>query len=216
MKRERILSRWALLMAGDTGPILAGCEGLSAQRTSTPLVEFDLDTMTVVTASGRPYRLVGPSEPGYALSAFHSLWDAGDTPVRVVSPEDAVRLITEKGNKPFEFTPEEQARLDLARLRHTAAQIVRQMRVLDLDEHQAAQRSGLTLDQMHGLLEHDLSRIAALEADQAFVRLVGTAYGWVRTADNDDAEIIPWGSGNVWEDLGLPDPEDDDDREPKP
>lgn len=120
MKRERILFRWAFLMAGDTGPVIAGCEGMSVQRTSTPLVELDLDTMTAVTASGRPYRLLGPSEPGYALNAFHSLWDAGDTDIIVVSPWDAVRLIREKGNKPFSFTAEEQARLDLARLQHTA------------------------------------------------------------------------------------------------
>src|SRR5690606_5318809 len=116
---------------------------------------------------GRPYRLVGDMEPGYALNAFHSLWDAGDTPVTAVSPEEAVVLIRKQGNSPFDFTPEEQARLDLARLRHTAAQMARQMRVMDLDERQAALRSGLTLDQLRGLLEHDLDRVSALAADQA-------------------------------------------------
>lgn len=191
MKRERILSRWALLMIGDTGPILAGCEDFEVQRTSTPLVEFDPETLTGVTASGRPYRLVGEMEPGYALNAFHSLWDAGDTPVTAVSPEEAVALIRTKGNRPFDFTPDEQARLDLARLRHTAAQMAHQMRIMDLDEKAAASRSGLTLDQLRGLFEHDLNRVSALDADQAFVRLVGTAHGWVRPADNDDRELKP-------------------------
>ena len=130
-------------------------------------------------------------------------------------PKEAVRLITEKGNRPFAFTEEYQAQLDLARLRHTAAQMAHQMRVMDIDEPQVARRSGLSLDQLRGLLEHDLSRVSALEADQAFVRLVGTAYGWVRPAPDEDEEIVPWGSGNVWEDLGRPDPEDDD-QEPKP
>lgn len=216
-KSERVLTRWALLMAGESGPILAGAEGMGTHRTSTPLVIFDSRTLRGVTASGRPYRLMGPSEPGYAMMVFHSLWDAGGAVVRVVSPEEAVRLIAEKGNRFFDFTPEEQARLDLARLRHTAAQMAYQMRVMDLDERQAALRSGLTLDQLRGLLERDLNRVSALDADQAFVQLVGTAYGWVRPApDDDEEEIVPWGSGNIWEDLGLPDPDEDEDEEPKP
>jgi len=190
-KTERVLSKWALLMVGDTGPILAGAEGMGTHRTSTPLVEFDPVALHGVTASGRPYRLTGPSEPGYAMMVFHSLWDAGGAVVRVVSPEEAVRLIAEKGNRPFDFTPEEQARLDLARLRHTAAQMAHQMRIMDLDEKAAASRSGLTLDQLRGLFEHDLNRVSALDADQAFVRLVGTAHGWVRHADNDDREPKP-------------------------
>jgi len=214
-KTERLLSRWALLMASESGPILAGAEGMGTHRTSTPLVVFDSRTLRGVTASGRPYRLMGPSEPSYALNVFHSLWDAGEAVVRVVSPEEAVRLIAENGNRFFDFTAEEQARLDLARLRHTAAQMAYQMRVMDLNEGHAARRSGLTLEQLRGLLEHDLNRVSALDADQAFVRLVGTAYGWVRPAP-DDEEIVPWGSGNIWEDLDLPDPEEDDNQEPKP
>lgn len=216
MKRERVLARWALLMAGESGPILAGEEGMGTHRTSTPLVVFDSRTLRGVTASGRPYRLLGPSEPGYALNAFHSLWDTGDAVVRVVSPEEAVRLIAAKGNKFFDFTPEKKAQLDVAKLRHTAAQMSYQMRVMDLDEQEAAARCGLTLEQMRGLLEHDLSRITAGRADQAFVTLVGTAFGWVRPAPDNDEEIIPWGSGNIWEDLGIPDPDEDEDKEPKP
>lgn len=216
MKTQRVLSRWGILMAGESGPVLAGEEGLGIHRTSTPLVTFDARTLRGVTASGRPYRLVGPPEPGYALMAFHSLWDAGDAIVRVVAPEEAVCLIADKGNTFFSFTEEEEARLELIKLRHTAAQMAYQMRVMDLNEAQAAARCGLTLEQLRSVLEHDLSQIAADRADQAFVQLVGTAHGWVRPADNDDEKIEPWGSGNVWEDLGLPNPEDDDDKEPKP
>lgn len=73
MKTQRSLGRWGILMIGDIGPILAGCEGLEIRRTSTPLVELDPFRLTGTTASGRPYRLVGVSEPGYALMAFHSL-----------------------------------------------------------------------------------------------------------------------------------------------
>lgn len=73
MKPERILSRWGLLMVAEHGPILAGHEGHGVYRTSTPLVSFDPDRGTGVTASGRPYRLVGGADHGYALMAFHSL-----------------------------------------------------------------------------------------------------------------------------------------------
>lgn len=102
-KMERVLSRRGILMAGDSGPVLAGCEDFETHRTSTALVEFDPFRLTGVTASGRPYRLVGEPEPGYALNAFHLLWDAGDTPVRVVTPAEAVVIIQQEGNKPHVF-----------------------------------------------------------------------------------------------------------------
>lgn len=60
MEAVRVLSRWALLMAGESGPILAGCEGLEVRRTSRPLVQLDPVALRGVTASGRPYRLKGP------------------------------------------------------------------------------------------------------------------------------------------------------------
>jgi len=113
-KRERILSRWGFVMAGGSGPVLAGEEGLGMHRTSTPLVSFDADTMTGVTASGRPYRLAGEHEPGYALSVFHSLWDADGVDVRIVGLEEALVLI--EGNKPFAFSPEELVGLPVEKL----------------------------------------------------------------------------------------------------
>ncbi|MBZ9798723.1 XRE family transcriptional regulator [Mesorhizobium sp. ES1-4] len=196
-------------MAGHIGPILAGCEDLEIRRTSTPLVEFDPFRLTAVTASGRPYRLVGDPEPGYALIAFHSLWNASDAEVRVVSPAEAVALIAKQGNAPFEHTPAEQARLDLKKLRHLAAQTRMQITVMGIAEDEAARRAGLSVDELRGLLSADPSWVSADRADQAFVRLVGTAYRWVRDdiiIPDPDADSFPMGSsGNIFRDLGFPD-----------
>ena len=126
-KSERVLSRWGLLMVGKHGPIIAGCQDMEIRRTSTPLVTFDPETLTGVTASGRPYRLVGEPEPGYALGAFHSLWDAGETPVRVISPAEAFVMVEREGNRPVEFTPEQQVRLERLKLRLLAAQMAHQI-----------------------------------------------------------------------------------------
>jgi hypothetical protein len=191
MKTERILSRWGLLMVGRTGPILAGCEGMEVRRTSTSLVSFDAFRLTGTTASGRPYRLVGESEPGYALAAFRSLWDAGGTVVRVVTPAEAVAIIGRHGNKPFERSATEQAKLDQRRLDHIAAQTRMQIIALELDIETAARRAGLEVDQMRALLEAELSHITADAADQAFVRLVGTEYGWIRDDQGSDDEDVP-------------------------
>lgn len=187
MKTERILSRWGLLMIGSTGPILAGCEGMEIRRTSTPLVGFDPFRMTGTTASGRPYRLVGEPEPSYALMAFHSLWDAGDTDVRVVTPAEAVAIIARKGNRSFSRTEEEQAAIDQQRLDHISGQMRMQINALELDVETAARRVGLEADQMHALLEADISRITVDEADAAFVGLVGRAYGWI--GDDPEADM---------------------------
>lgn len=178
MKTERVLSRWGIIMAGDSGPIFAGCEDLEIRRTSTPLVEFDPFTLQGVTASGRPYRLVGEPEPSHALSVFHSLWDAGDRIVRVVSPAEASVIVRKKGNKPFTFDEAERLRLEKMKITFLSGQVVRQMWMHDLNEEQAADRSGLSLAKLQALLEHDPSRISADEADSAYVRLVGTASGW--------------------------------------
>lgn len=162
-------------MIGESGPILAGCEGLEVRRTSTPLVQFNPSQLLGLTASGRPYRLVGEPEPQYALVAFHSLWKAGDTKVRVVTPAEAVVLIERNGNRPFERTPEEQAKVDQEKLDYLAAQTRMQFNVLEISIETAARRAGLSIDQMDGLLLADLSRISADEADRAFVTLVGSA-----------------------------------------
>jgi hypothetical protein len=155
-------------MVADRGPILAGHEGGGVYRTSTPLVSFDPDRGKGVTASGRPYRLVGGADHGYALMAFHSLWDAGDTEVRIVSPDEAVALIKANGNAPFRHTVEEQARIDGLKLRHLSAEVRGQMTALGVDEAEAARICKLTADQMRAILESDLSRVSAEEADTAF------------------------------------------------
>lgn len=172
MKNERVLSRWGMLMIGCTGPILAGCEGMEIRRTSTPLVELDPNRMTGVTASGRPYRLVGEPEPQYALMAFHSLWNADNDEVRVVSLAEAVALIAQMGNRPFVRSPEEQADIDQQRLDHLAPQMLMQLRSMEIDAETAARRAGLTMEQLHALLQADMTLIGADEADAAFVRLM--------------------------------------------
>lgn len=187
-KNERVLSRWGLLMVGKSGPILAGCEDMEIQRTSTPLVSLDPFRLTAVTASGRTYRLIGEPEPRYALNAFHLLWNAGRAEVRVLTPAEAVAIIKKNGNQPFAFDEEERLRLDLKKISYLSDQFVRQMRLLDLDEAEAARRSGLSLEKLQALLEHDPARVTGDEADAAFVRLVGTAYGWGRPADENEDE----------------------------
>jgi len=188
-KSTRSLSRWALLMAGETGPILAGCEGFSIRRTSTPLVSFDPETGTGLTSTGRPYQLHGDPEPGYALSAFHSLWDAGDVEIKVVSPEEAVAIIKKKGNEPFRHSAEEQADLDEQKIRHLSVQASAHIVSRGLDETEAARRAGLSADEFKALLAADPSGISADRADQAFVRMVGIDSGGIR--DGDEKEQAP-------------------------
>lgn len=190
-KSTRDLSRWALLMAGDSGPILAGCEGFSIRRTSTPLVSFDPATGEGVTASGRPYKLHGDPEPGYALSAFHSLWDAGDVEIKVVSPEEAVAIIKEKGNAPFRHSETEQASLDEQKLKHLSGQAYMHIVTAGLDETEAARRAGLSAEELKALLAADSSRISADRADQAFVRMVGIASGWIKDEDDKEPASTP-------------------------
>ncbi len=189
-KRERILSRWGFVMADGSGPVLAGEEGLGMHRTSTPLVSFDADAMTGVTSSGRPYRLAGAPEPGYALSVFHSLWVADGVDVRIVGLEEALVLI--EGNEPFAFPPEEQARLDGLKLRHLAQSVASQMRIQDLSVGEAAAIASLPADRLRALLEHDMSGITPDEADRALSALVARLWGY-RT-----------GIGSIFRDLGLP------------
>ena len=190
-KRERILSRWGFVMAGGSGPVLAGEEGLGMHRTSTPLVSFDADTMTGVTASGRPYRLAGEHEPGYALSVFHSLWDADGVDVRIVGLEEALVLI--EGNKPFAFSPEEQARLDDMKIRHLSQSVASQLRIQDLSKEEAAEIVGLPVEKLQALLEHDASGITPDEADRVLTALVAKLWGY-RTGNavaraKDDAAV---------------------------
>jgi hypothetical protein len=174
MKAERILSRWSLVMLDGRGPILAGSEGGGVFRTSTALVSFDAEAGTGVTASGRPYRLVGGADHSYALGAVHTLWGRNGLEARIVSPDEAVALIAAKGNMPFQRAPEEQAGIDGLKLRHISAEVHVQMISAGIDEAEAARVCGLTEDQVRGILEADLSKISVDEADAAFVTLTQT------------------------------------------
>jgi hypothetical protein len=139
------------------------------------LVSFDPDRGTGVTASGRPYRLVGGADHGYALMAFHSLWDVGDAEVRVVSPDEAVALVEAKGNAPFRRTAEEEARIDGLKLQHFSREIRAQMLASGIDGAETARICRLTEDQFQGILDCDLSKISVDEADAAFVTLTRAA-----------------------------------------
>ena len=64
------LSRWGILRLSDRrGLYLSGAEDGKYRRVSSAMVDLDPVALTVVTASGRRYRLIGASEPGYAASA---------------------------------------------------------------------------------------------------------------------------------------------------
>ncbi|MCK5745255.1 MAG: hypothetical protein KAH44_03535, partial [Oricola sp.] len=120
-KTVRTLDRWVLVMAGDRGPILAGRDPFGADyRTSTPLIVFDLEAGAALTASGRPYRVIGPSDPRYALEALRALWNANGVDVRVVEVDEAVRLIAR--NRPFAKSAAEQAEMDAWKLPRVASQ----------------------------------------------------------------------------------------------
>lgn len=174
MKTERILHRWALLVAGGIGPFLAGQEGL-LMRTSTPLVDFDAETLTGVTASGRPYRLAEQSDPGYALHAFHSLWNAGDAEVRVLSPAEAAAMLAEKPNSPFDHTSEEQAELDAMRLAALAGDIRLHAALAFLAEPELAELTGLPFEAVERLMARERDALRGVcpdDAEKALERLV--------------------------------------------
>lgn len=166
MKSERILRRWALLTAGNVGPFLAGQEGV-LMRTSTPLVSFDANSLTGITASGRPYRLAEDADPNYALNAFHSLWDAGDADVRVLSPEEAAAMLAERPNDPFDHTPEEQADLDAMKLAALAGDIRLQAVLAFLAEPDLADLTGLPVESVERLLAREPDALHGVSPDDA-------------------------------------------------
>lgn len=168
MKTERHLVRWGLLLINGTGPILSGEDPHGAEfRTSTALVEFDPDEGTGVTASGRPYRLHGPADPGYALKALHALWRVGkEVDVVVLSPDEAMRFVS--GNKPIERTPEEQAASDTRRFRHIVSEIRLQMLTQGMDADDTADLVGIDADRLRSLLDGNADGWTVDEADAAF------------------------------------------------
>jgi hypothetical protein len=169
MKPARTLIRYGLVALNGGGPYLAGLQDHGGRRTSTPLVELDLAAGTAVTASGRPYVLQGQPDAAFglevALSVWRSYFNMTGADVVALSPEEAVSLMSEKGNAPFTET---------------------------LEERQAiARRYGVRLDEEGDVVGPDWVIPDPVEGE-------------------DDEDIRPWGSGNVFRDLGLPDPEEDE------
>lgn len=118
-KTERILHFWALVSENGRGPHLAGMDTFGVMRTSTALVEFDPVAGTAKTASGRPYRLDGPAEPDYGLAVAHELWsrvyNLEGSDIRTLSPDEAVALISERGNRLFGSSLEADGRRNVFR-----------------------------------------------------------------------------------------------------
>ena len=167
MKSERLLTRWGLIVAGSCGPVLAGADPTGADyRTSTPLVALDLEERTALTASGRPYRLVGVSDPEYALRAFHALWNAGGVDVRAIEPIEAAALVA--GNKRFDRTPEEQAAVDAVKLPQVARQVRLRMLAQGMDVVDAADVIGVEPERLRAFLDGRMNSWTVEEADAAF------------------------------------------------
>lgn len=167
MKTERILARWGLIMIGDRGPIFAGEDPAGAGwRTSTPLVAFDAEEGTGITASGRPYRLVGPPDPAYALQALNALWNTEGADIRIISPEEAVPFV--EANRPFDRTPEEQAAVAAWRLPKVAAQIRLMMVLQGREVGDVADLVGVAPDRLRALLDGQAEGWTVAEADEVF------------------------------------------------
>ena len=172
MKTERMMSRWGLVMAGESGPVLAGMDPMGADwRTSTPLVELDTDARTALTASGRPYRLVGSPDAAYALMAFRSLWNAQGVDVRVLDPDEAAVLVAR--NRPFDRTADEQAAVDAEKLPHVASQVRLLMAQHGLDAADAAHLLGVDRERLEAFVSGDVHGWTVEEADKAFDALAG-------------------------------------------
>lgn len=113
MKSEQILVQWGLVSENGRGPYLAGREDFGQTRTSTPLLELDLEAGTALTASDRRYRLQGKPDPDYALLVARSVWgdyfDLTGSVIRSLSPAEATTMIRWNGNRLYDDTPEERA-----------------------------------------------------------------------------------------------------------
>lgn len=110
MKRPRTLSYWGFVVLNGTGPYLAGYEVGQGTRTSTPLVEFDPENRTALTASGRPYRLIGTPDPdcGLATAIEVRYYDIEKSTIRSLTVDEAVEMITANGNEAYNRTLDEE------------------------------------------------------------------------------------------------------------
>lgn len=168
-KQERIITRWGLVVVGGHGPIVAGDED-GARRTSTKLVEFDPVALTGVTATGRPYRLLGSSDPAHAIRCVLSLWDIGNAKLEIVSPEEAVSRVAD--NEPFDFSEEEKRELAVKKMEYYAGEIRREMSRKGMEEKEAAELLGLDEAKLTAILAADPDGASPDDSDDAFLALI--------------------------------------------
>jgi hypothetical protein len=115
MKNARRLLRWGLFRLPNSGPYLAGLQSDGLERTSTPLIELDLQQGTALTASGRPYHLTGQPDADFGLKVANTVlglyYNMEDAAVTALTVDEAVALMKSSGNAPFNHTPEERAEI---------------------------------------------------------------------------------------------------------
>ena len=112
MKSPRTLIRWGLISENGRGPYLAGLQNNLQARMSTALVNLDPADMTTLTASGRPYHLVGAPDPDYALATARDIWgqyfDLAGSVIRSLTVDEAVEMIKANGNTAYNRTIDEE------------------------------------------------------------------------------------------------------------
>jgi hypothetical protein len=114
-KSTRTLLYWGLVSLNGQGPYLAGYEAGQGTRCSTPLVEFDPEAGTAITSTGRPYHLVGKSDPYYGLHTSMEVWgqyfNLEKSTIVVLTDDEAIAMIATNGNAPYNRTIAEESAL---------------------------------------------------------------------------------------------------------
>lgn len=96
---EIALEVWAIVIVPEGHAHFAGSHEGTRLRLSTVIEEFDLETMTGTTASGRRYRLAGDRGDGFGLAAMAVF--RGALAVRastVISPEELDLMLSPSAN----------------------------------------------------------------------------------------------------------------------
>lgn len=180
MKSERIIHSWGILTLDAKGPYLAGKELSGLLRTSTALVFFDPETMTARTASGRPYRLVGPEVRREAMNALLSIWDIGEARLTFLEMDEVQPTIIANGNQPQAFTPEEQADNRRLQLEYTARSVAHFVdlceRYRDVTLEDLANATTLPLEEWRGLVEGKPSDDITVEQVEGALNLAAMVF----------------------------------------
>lgn len=180
MKTERVIHSWGILTLDGKGPYLAGLEPSGLMRTSTALVDFDGTEMTARTASGRPYRLVGPAVRRKALHSLLSIWDIGTAQPRFLEMDEVLDVIARNGNKAQDLTPEEEAENRCLRLevmgRSIAhfADMCERYRGVTLEDIAAA--TTLSLEEWRGLIEGKPADTVTVDQAEDALRLAAGVF----------------------------------------